>query len=372
MSRGRVLVVDDQPQNRLVAAGHLEIAGYDVATAGTGEEALSRVVSLRPDLIVLDVLMPGIGGFEACRRIRAMPEVADTPILFLTALGDREATEPALAAGGDDLLGKPFQRAELILRVTSLIRQRRTANELREAARLLAAQNEQLKQLEETKRRMAQLIVHDLRGSLASILGNAELLRDARLGGELAEGVDDIMNGVTNIDHTIANLLELARAADVGVDLHAEPFDMPTLANDVIQTLRGLGRGSNVRLVPDVRVDRVVGDRELIRRMLQNLVHNAIKHAPAQTDVTIGAQSEGDAVVLRVCDRGPGIAPGDLERIFDRYMSHDRRRDRRSHGLGLEFCRIAAEAHGGRIWVEEHAPTGAMFCVRIPQPELRS
>src|SRR5712691_10269772 len=139
-AKERVLVVDDSPQNRLVATGHLESAGYEVMSVGSGEEALELLAKERVDLIVLDVLMPGMGGFESCRRVRATPALAEIPVLFLTALGDREATAPALEAGGDDLLPKPFHRSELMLRARALIRQRRTTAELTKALRALADQ----------------------------------------------------------------------------------------------------------------------------------------------------------------------------------------------------------------------------------------
>src|SRR5439155_792006 len=115
MTKDRVLVVDDSAHNRLVATGHLEAAGFEIVEAVSGEQALEILVRERIDLVVLDVLMPGIGGFETCRRIRKTPAIAEIPVLFLTALGDRETTSPALEAGGDDLLPKPFHRPELLL-----------------------------------------------------------------------------------------------------------------------------------------------------------------------------------------------------------------------------------------------------------------
>ena len=160
----RVLVVDDSWQNRLVAQGHLEAAGYEVVSVGSGEEALDTLGKERIDLVVLDVLMPGLGGFETCRRIRVDPAISETPVLLLTAMGDREATGPALDAGADDLLPKPFHRSELLLRVKALIRQRQTMVELRDAMRDLAMQNEQLRRVDFDKRKISQLIAHDLKG----------------------------------------------------------------------------------------------------------------------------------------------------------------------------------------------------------------
>lgn len=357
--KDRVLVVDDSPPNRLVAVGHLEAAGYEVSAVSSGEEALDFLATERTDLIVLDVLMPGIGGFETCRRIRALPALAGVPVMFLTALGDREATQPALDAGADDLLPKPFQRAELLLRVRALIRQRRQAVEL-------AAQNEQLRKLEHDKRRLAQLIVHDLRGPATAILANAEILQRAKLDGELGDVVDDIVIAVGTLDITVRNLLDLSRAEDVGLTVHLEPLDLRTLATEVTTSLRGFGRLTGVTIVTTIDVATITGDRELFRRMIQNLVHNAVKHSPHGAQVTVTAELEGDALLLRVTDTGEGVAEADTDTIFDAYVSRDRPGG--GHGLGLVFCRLAAEAHGGRIWVEARQPTGATFCVRIPQP----
>ena len=367
----RVLVVDDSAPNRLVAMGHLESAGYTVVTASSGEEALGVLDRERVDLVVLDVLMPGLGGFETCRRIRATPAIADTPILFLTALADRDTTLPALEAGGDDLLPKPFHRAELLLRVRALIRQRRTTEGLRDAMRVLATQHEQLRRAELDRRRIDQLIVHDLKGPVTAIAGNAELLREAALGGELAEIVDDILLAAGQLDRTTRDLLDLSRAQDGAFIARLESFDLPELAAEVASALRVLARWTSVTLELAITVERAVADRELVRRILQNLVHNAVQHAPANTAVRIEAVRDGDMLELLVLDEGPGVPAEEAERIFERYVSTAERQRSGGHGLGLVFCRLATEAHGGKVWVENRSPRGAAFRVRLPQPAVR-
>gem|GEM_PF-1156892 len=361
LPRDRILVVDDSPQNRLVATGHLEHAGYDVIGASSGEEALALLDTTPVDLIVLDILMPGIGGIETCRRIRMTSE---TPVLFLTALSARDTTEPALAAGADDLLAKPFNRAELLLRVRALIRQHRTAAEIRDAARVLAAQNEQLRRMEHDKRKITELIVHDLKGPIGAILGNVEMMRDYPLPEEVVEAVDDTMVSVQHLDRTVRDMLDLSRSIDATLAIHVEHFDLSAVANEVATSLRGYGRWTNVKIIVALDVTELVADRELIRRVLQNLVHNAIKHSPRNSVVTLEASAEPGATVLRVTDQGHGVAADEAKRIFDRGMSLDG-----SHGLGLAFCQLAAEAHGGKIWVERREPRGAAFIVRIPTCE---
>jgi signal transduction histidine kinase len=133
--------------------------------------------------------------------------------------------------------------------------------------------------------------------------------------------------------------------------------------------MRGLARWTEVEIVLEIRSERAVADRELTRRVLQNLVHNALKYAPNGSSVRIEGAIDTDGLALRVHDQGPGVAAEEAERIFERFVTLDADPARSgSHGLGLAFCRLAAEAHGGRIWVERHDGVGASFCVRIPQP----
>ncbi len=355
--KDRILVVDDSVQNRMVAVGHLEAAGYEVESVGTGDEALAYLRGNRVDLVVLDVLMPGMGGFEVCKRIRAMPQLASVPVMFLTALGDREATQPALDAGGDDLLPKPFQRAELLLRVRSLIRQRHTALEL-------AAQNDKLKKLEQDKRRITQLIVHDLKGPATALLANAELLKSGQLPADLADVVDDIEIAAIHLDRTVRNLLDLSRAENVGLSVQLEPFDLRALVAETVGNMRGLARLQHVHVSGHVEVERFTGDRELVRRMLANLLHNAIRHSPPNSEVELAITRDIDVVVIEVRDHGHGVSAEEAAQIFDPYVS----KTGAGHGLGLVFCRLAAEAHRGTIAVEPRQPNGATFRVRLPQP----
>ncbi len=365
----RVMVVDDSPQNRMVASGHLESAGYEVISVESGEEALGVLAAQRIDLVVLDVLMPGLGGFETCRRIRSTPEIAQTPVLFLTALGDREATAPALEAGGDDLLPKPFHRSELLLRAKALIRARRVADELRETLRALADQNEQLRRNEHDKRKMSQLIVHDLKGPISGVMANAELLGGVHDANEVPILAGEILISATQIDRIARDLLDLSRAEDAALTPSLESFDLAVLAGEVVTSLRGLARWTGLTIELSIDVPRAIADRELMRRLLANLVHNAVKHAPDGTGVRIEARRDGETLELRVVDDGPGVPLEEAERIFDRFVTLGRQESRSgSHGLGLAYCRVAVDAHRGTIWVEPREPRGAVFCVRIPQP----
>jgi signal transduction histidine kinase len=218
------------------------------------------------------------------------------------------------------------------------------------------------------QRELVELIVHDLRSPVAAVLANAEMLRRS-LSGEQREMLDDILVAAQQIERTAKDLLDLSRAEAGELSARPDRFRFAELVEEVAATMRGLARWTGIELQLDVRVDEVAADRELTRRLLQNLVYSAIQHAPERTVVRLDATLDREGLLVRVVDQGPAITPQDAARIFDRYQQLDSEPPRTgSHGLGLAFCRLAAEAQGGRIWVEHGGERGAAFCVRIPQP----
>jgi two-component system sensor histidine kinase/response regulator len=341
-----VLVVDDSPHNRASATRNLEAGGYRVTAVASGEAALEHLAQEPVDLVVLDVMMPGVGGYETCRRIRATPAIRDIAVLFVTGLDDRATTEPALEAGADDLLAKPFGHTELLLRVRALIRLRRQAKQLQ-------LQHDAL-------RRISQLIVQDLRNPTTSIMANAAFMSEQGLPAESAEAASDILIAARHLDSTIRDLLDLSRAKDAAVRARKERLDLAELVREIATASRSAGRWKSVTIAHELRVETLLADAGLMRRMLLNLVHNAIKHAPASSQVTITTHRDAAGVIVRVRDHGPGVPEPERQRIFEHYGASG------SHGVGLAFCRLAAEAHGGTIWVEANDPTGAVFCVVLP------
>jgi signal transduction histidine kinase len=252
--------------------------------------------------------------------------------------------------------------------VRALIRQRQTTRKLEETLRALAEQNETLRRIEHDKRKISQLIVHDLKGPIGAAMANAQLLKPA-VAPEHVEIVGDIVVAMQQLDRTARDLLDLSRAEAGELTPKLESFSLTELAAEVASAMRGLARWTEVEIVLEIRSERAGADRELTRRVLQNLVHNALKYAPNGSSVRIEGAIDTDGLALSVHDQGPGVAAEEAERIFERFVTLDADPARSgSHGLGLAFCRLAAEAHGGRIWVERHDGVGASFCVRIPQP----
>ena len=383
-ARETVLVIDDNLQNREVAEGHLVSAGYNAFLADGGEEGLARFQELRPDLILLDVVMPRMDGFETCRRLRALPGGPDVPILFLTALGDLGTHKAALDSGADDFLTKPINRTELLIRLRSLLRIRRLSDELRRNYEVIRSQRDELLTVQRQRLELATLIVHDLKNPLSSILSNVEYLNaSGGLPEREREALDDVLRASRSMFRMVMNLLDISRSEDGALIPRCAEFDVTALLNEVSsETVRRLEeKGQTLRLSIDPAVGAVVADRDLVRRVVENLLDNSHKYSPrngrisievttSTLDVGAGDEPPVPAIELRVRDEGAGIPADYRTRVFEKYVRVEDRgvnEPRNSQGLGLVFCRTAVEAHGGRIWVEDSGARGSCFCLRLPR-----
>jgi two-component system sensor histidine kinase/response regulator len=371
-----VLVVDDNFQNREVAEGHLVGAGYQAVQAESGEQALAYLETQSPDLILLDVLMPGLDGFETCRRIRAL-RGGSIPILFLTALGDLGTHKAALDSGADDFLTKPINRTELLIRVRSLLRIKALSDEQARNLGVISQQRDALVEAQRQKEELTALIVHDLKNPLSSILSNVQYtLGQQGMGQEERESLRDVLRASQSMVRMVMNLLDISRSEDGALVPHMSEFALPALLSEVCSEMERRIEDKDQRLQLTVApgVHAITADRDLLRRILENLIDNAYKYGPRRALIaieaaTLPATPDAPAVVeLRIRDQGEGIPETFREKIFEKYArvgGRSAHEVRNSHGLGLVFCRRAVDVHGGLIWVEENAPRGSCFCVRL-------
>ncbi|HEX7670976.1 MAG TPA: hybrid sensor histidine kinase/response regulator [Polyangiaceae bacterium] len=353
-----ILVVDDNAQNRALAQGILEAADYRVRLAASGAEALEVFVSMKPDLILLDVLMPKMDGFETCRRLRGMPGVgAEVPIVFLTAQTDLLSHQRALESGADDFLTKPINRVELIIRVRSLIRIRRLQEKLAEAAR--------------NKQELTDLIVHDLKNPIATVLVNAGYaLGCSTLSEDQWAALHDVVATAHTMNRMVMNLLDISASEDGSLKTSVSSTDLSALVEQVRGTMARRAVLEQRQLAVEGPTSSVVApvDPDLLRRILENLVDNCLKYTPRGSSVSIVLERTDTSVRIRVKDQGAGVPTGERERIFEKYAQIEGGPSsaRSSRGLGLRFCKLAAEAHGGRIWVEDNEPRGSAFVLALP------
>jgi two-component system sensor histidine kinase/response regulator len=361
-----ILVVDDNAPNRRLAEAILVTGGYRAVLAESGPEAIARFQALPPDLVLLDVLMPVMDGFETLRRLRELPRGPETPIMIVTALADLGSVQKAIEAGADDFVSKPINRTELLARIWSLL----GARKLREEQHPMEGDAD-LQGLGQKQRELTSLLVHDLKHPLATIYFNAGLIaRDASLSPKTQEKVRRILRGGELLDGMITSILDVMCDEDGSLRLHRGEVEIGALLAEVAGAMgpQAEANRQRIELVPNDKVN-IQGDRDLLRRMLENLIDNATKYAPPESKILVEAEGKEGFVELRVRDKGPGVPLAQRNAVFQKYyqLERDAPASRRGRGLGLVLVRVAAEAHGGTVSVEDEPGGGSCFRVKIPR-----
>ena len=356
-----LLVADDEPSNVEILCDLLEALDYRTVGVASGEAALAAARARRPDLVLLDVMMPGMDGYEVCRRLRADPHTAGIPVVFVTALSGSDDKVKGIEAGGDDFLTKPFSRPVLVARIRSLLR-------MREAQQALAESYRRLKELEELKDDLTRMVVHDLKSPLTGILGSLELVLDGDAG-PLAPAqrrlLDDARERGGDVLRMVDNLLDLSRLEESAVRLQPRDLDVARLLREVVDDwhVRAEREGARLAVEGPAGVG-IRADEGMLRRVLANLIGNALRHGGPGVAVRVSAVAAEDGVKVSVADNGRGVPETEHEAIFRKYGRADA--GGTSSGLGLTFCKLAVEAHGGRIWVQSRPGEGAIFHFVLP------
>jgi signal transduction histidine kinase len=361
-----VLVVDDNSENVALARDTLEDEGIRVSTAGNGSDAIAAFEKEPVDVVLLDVRMPVLDGIETSKRIRALPGGGEVAIVFVTAQRDVDTFDKALAAGGDDFITKPYRPAELVVRVHTALRLRRLATERGELYAQLKRQRDDLQRLELHKQQLVAFLVHDLKNPVNAIELHAQrILQNAAADARSRDAGAKIDDEARSLLRMITNLLDLGKADEGRLVPARQHLDARALAERAVADLSVRAGASEVTLVTDVQAPTVHADPDLIQRVLANLIENAIRHAPEGSQVRIAITPAADGVELSVADAGPGVPAEQREHVFERFVSGSGAATRTNRGLGLAFSKLAVEAHGGRIWIDDAHP-GAVFHVFLP------
>ena len=363
-STSTILVVDDNPGNRVLLNRRLSRHGYRVHEVENATEALARLATGGIDLILLDVLLPGMDGLTLCRTIKADPQTAAIPVLLVTALHERQDRLAGIAAGANDFLSKPIDGQDLLLRCRNALATKRQYD------RTVAAYRK-LQQLEEMRDRLTHLIVHDMRSPLAGLTGYLDLFL-TRTKGQIDERhrqlVDRAAIQARSLADLINHVLDVSQLESGAMPLTKTPGCLSELARQAVTSLGATAERTPVRFDSPEEGVPVFCDQDLIKRVFANLLSNAIRYSPPHGEVIIHLSSEANGVRGEVIDDGPGIAPENHRLIFEKFgqVQGSRSMNHASSGLGLTFCRLAVEAHGGQIGVHSQLGQGSCFWFTLP------
>lgn len=366
LKNSRILLVDDDRLNLRILAGILKLEGYQIGEASSGEAALEIYESFKPDLVLMDVLMPGINGFETCRELkRRHPEDA-APVIFITAKSESDDIVEGLAAGGVDYLPKPIRPKEALARIRSHL----SLRILLEEQKCLV---DQLSKANTAKNRFLGMAAHDLRNPLASIRGMTEFLLDGTVGElstdqkDLAQSIHEASQGMLVL---VNELLDVAtiEAGELKVHLEKKSLHEVVKKSVSLSNIESAKKGTRVLLDSNCRAMDLEIDAAKIRQVADNLISNAVKYSPPGSTVTVCLRDEGAQVSLSVQDQGPGIPANEYDKLFKDFsrLSVMPTGGEKSTGLGLAICRKIVEAHHGQIEAKNQPEGGCVFRVTLP------
>lgn len=347
----RILLVDDLPANLELLSGMLKGRGYETRAALSGAAALQAAKAERPDLILLDIKMPGMDGYEVCGRLKADEATRDIPVIFISALNETFDKVKAFSAGGVDYISTPFQFEEVEARVRTHLELRRQRLELQE-------NYARLREMEKMRAGLVRMIVHDLRIPLSVITSSIDLARrdpQCLASGPAAENMEEAGKAAGIMMRMVSDLLDASRMESGKMELNLADCDLQELLRQAADYMRPLAGRRQVSVIPSAEPVNIRADAQLLSRVLQNLIANAIKYSPREGGyVRLAASREKDAVRVTVANNGPDIPAEYHQKIFEKYGQVDAAGVRQpySTGLGLNFCKLAVELHGGRIGVE--------------------
>lgn len=362
LKQATILVVDDTPANLKLLETTLTAQGYRVLTSPRGELALKVAERSHPDLILLDINMPGMNGFEVCAELKKSEGLQDIPVLFISAYTDVEDKVKAFDAGGVDYVSKPFQEKEVLARVDTHLRLNRQRLELE-------ANYKRVNELTALRENLTHMIVHDLRSPLSAVSMTLSLMGGkfrSELPENIAELVGNASSSVARMVEMIGSMLDLDRLEAGEMPVQFEEILLSTVLDEVLAMFDGLyDHLSFETKIPEPETGTRC-DRNLIHRVFVNLLANAVRFSPRNGTIRVIIQAGDGETVVSVADQGPGIPEEAFGAIFDKFGQAEQAKSLHSSGIGLAFCKLAVEAHGGRIWVESELEKGSQFNFTIP------
>ena len=361
----KILIVDDVMSNVLLLKILLSNEKYQVCTANCGNMCIEQAKNEKPDLILLDVMMPDISGFDAAQILKKDPATAHIPIIFLTALNNPSDLVHGFQVGASDFLTKPFNKEELVVRVFHQIK-------LVAATRIIEKQNSELRATISNRDKMYSVIAHDLRSPMASIRMVLNLVVNSVskdvVGPELFELLDKANRESEEVHDLLDNLLKWTKSQTGRLNVVRQELDLNDIIPGVVDIFEMIALPKKINLAyqgSDKPVVAVV-DNDMLKTIVRNFLSNAIKFSPEDSTIEISLSTEGDFAKISVHDHGVGIDPERLDSIFKKGDTTYGTGGEEGSGLGLQLCADFARKNDGDVRVESVVGEGSTFSVLVP------
>lgn len=351
----KIMIVDDELSMRTYVQMMLEPQGYDLILLENGLELLDELSKPNiPDLIILDVIMPMMNGFEACRKIKANPRWQHIPIILVTVLETKEAILQGMEAGADDFLQKPVNYHELQARVRSMLR--------------IKNQYDELEKILHLREELSNMVIHDMSSPITLIQLHTALLEEQITDPKQREHLEMIQIAAERLDSFTNDMLMMAKLehSKLRVNLSEVEINEVILNAEKHFSIMAKSKGIELKLELPEQPLKLFLDQHLFSRVVANLLTNALQYSPPQSKVVLRLQNINKHLKLQVIDEGVGIPETDRERIFNKFEVVElKKKGIKQIGLGLTFCKMAVDAHGGKIYAQENQPHGSIFTVEI-------
>jgi len=354
-----VLIVDDTPTNLSVLIDYLNEFGFEILIAIDGEGALTAAKAGKPDLILLDIMMPGMDGYETCKRLKQDPSTKEIPIIFISALSESMDKVKGFSSGGVDYITKPFQQDEVLARINTHV--------------TLQRQKKELAELNTTKDIFFSIISHDMRGIFTPIVGSSDLIKrmvakydDDRL----TKFSNNLSTSVRNALKLFETLLEWSRLQQGRMSFEPTNISITELVAQTVDLFSEHQKTKNIQIVNHVtETFHASGDENMIKTIIRNLVSNALKFTHSGGKISIEAKRKDGFIEMSIADSGIGMTSEKINELFALKKSKSIKGTdgERGTGLGLILCKDFVEKHGGKIWVNSIVGKGTTFQFSLPE-----
>ncbi len=369
-----ILIVDDVEKNRKLLHGLIVSLGHTPILAENGVSALEQMEKQLPDIVLLDILMPEMDGYEVLDSMKDSGKLCHIPVIMITAVEEMESAVRCIEKGAEDYLIKPFNPTLLKARINGSLEKQHCRNRERRLYAELQQNFESLQRAEQARDGLFHMIIHDLNNPLMSVLGLTEVFLEDVLNKDikrewLAKNYKVIFHAAEEMSCLIKGILDLSKLEAGKMAVSLTSLHVVRIISDVFECFVPMAEKKGVKLSFESQSEDFIvqADKALLPRILQNLLANALKYTPGGTEIKISLVRHGKDAIISIADDGPGIPGKYKDKVFEKFFQDETGKEVGKYGvgLGLTFCKMAVEAQGGRIWVESREGEGACFKVAL-------